>query len=79
MSEADTNPTYGCPKCGGQMERGGLRVEAPTVWGRVKETTIFGAKSVQIVAPLYTVDAYRCEQCGYLELYAVNQQGQNNG
>jgi len=61
------------------MERGGLRSDAVTVWGRVKETTIFGAKAVQIVAPLYTVDAYRCEPGDYLELYAVNQQGQNNG
>jgi hypothetical protein len=57
------------------MERGGLRSDAVTVWGRIKEETIFGVKAVQIVSPLYTVDAYRCEQCGYLELYAVNQQG----
>jgi predicted RNA-binding Zn-ribbon protein involved in translation (DUF1610 family) len=75
MSEADTNPTYGCPKCGGQMERGGIRGESSTVWGRVKETEIFGVKAVQMSAPYYIVDAYRCEQCGYVELYAVNQQG----
>ncbi len=75
MSETNANATHVCPKCEGQMERGGLRADTSTVWGRVKESTIFGAKSVQIVSPLYMVDAYRCEQCGYVELYAVKEQG----
>ena len=65
MEDRANTPSV-CPKCGGQMERGGLRAEASTVWGRLKEATIFGAKSVQIVSPLYTVEAYRCEQCGYV-------------
>ncbi len=69
------NDTHVCPKCGGQMERGGLRAESSTVWGRIKETSIFGVKAVQLVSPLYTVEAHRCEQCGYMELYAPREQG----
>ncbi len=63
-----------CPKCDGQMERGGLRGDKMSLWGHIKESTIFGVKVVEIVSPLYTVEAYRCEKCGYVELYAVNQQ-----
>ena len=73
MSEA--NATKGCPKCNGQMERGAIRADSSAVWGRIKETSIFGVKAVQMIAPYFTVDAYRCEQCGFVELYAVNQQG----
>lgn len=64
-----------CVKCGGQMERGGIRGDSSLMWGRIKETNIFGARSVQLVAPYFEVDAHRCEKCGYVELYAVKQQG----
>lgn len=63
-----------CPKCDGQMERGGLRGSKMSVWGAIKESTIFGVKVVDITSPLYMVEAHRCEKCGYVELYAVNQQ-----
>ena len=75
MSEANANESHSCPKCGGQMERGGIRGDNSTVWGRVKETNIFGAKAVQMSAPYFIVDAYCCEKCGFLELYAVREQG----
>ncbi len=63
-----------CPKCGGQMTLGGLRGDKMSVWGRIKESRLFGVNVVEIVSPIYSVEAYRCEKCGYLELYAVNQQ-----
>lgn len=64
-----------CVKCGGQMERGGIRGDSSLIWGHIKETSIFGAKAVQMIPPLFTVDAYRCEKCGFIELYAEKQQG----
>jgi len=64
-----------CPKCSGQMERGGLRADSSLVWGRIKETTIFGVKAVQMIPPAYVIDAYRCGNCGYLEMYASREQG----
>lgn len=64
-----------CPKCGGQMERGGLRGDSSLIWGRVKESTIFGVKATQMVGPTFSIEAHRCEKCGYVELYAPNTQG----
>jgi len=64
-----------CSKCGGQMERGGIRGDSSLVWGHIKESSIFGVKAIQMVGPMYSVEAHRCEKCGYIELYATNQQG----
>lgn len=64
-----------CPKCNGSMTRGGMRGDSTVQWGHLKEGSIFGVKTVQMIPPIYTVDAYRCDQCGYLELYATQEQG----
>ncbi len=74
MADINIDSTLICPKCGGKMERGGIRGDNSTVWGRVKETEIFGVKAVQMSAPYFIVDAYRCEKCGFLELYAAREQ-----
>jgi hypothetical protein len=73
--ETDKSATNVCPKCAGQMDRGGLRGDKMSVWGHIKESRIFGVDVVEIVSPLYAVEAYRCEQCGFIELYATKQQG----
>ncbi len=73
MNENNGNVIHTCPKCDGQMERGGLRGDKMSLWGHRKESTIFGVHVVDIGSPFYMVDAYRCEKCGYLELYAVNE------
>jgi len=49
-----------CPKCGGEMEMGYLR-DAP-YWRRGKNLLQLG------FGP--RVFAYRCKNCGYIELYA---------
>ena len=72
--ETNQDSTHVCPKCDGQMERGALRGSKISLWGRIKESRIFGVDVVDIVSPLYTVEAHRCEKCGYVELYAINQQ-----
>jgi len=48
-----------CPKCGGEMEAGYLR-DAP-YWRRGKSLLQLG------FGP--RVFAYRCKNCGYIELY----------
>ena len=63
-----------CPKCDGQMERGGLRGDKMSKWGHIKESRIFGVDVVDIASPFYAVEAHRCKQCGFIELYATQQQ-----
>lgn len=64
-----------CPKCNGTMTRGAVRDDNPVQWGVVKEGSIFGVQTLHVVPPIYMVDAYRCDECGYVELYAVRAQG----
>jgi hypothetical protein len=64
-----------CPKCNRQMTCGAVRDDNILQWGHVKEGSIFGVKTIHVIPPIYFVDAYRCDQCGYLELYATREQG----
>ena len=68
-----------CPKCNGQMIQGKLRGDTNVLWSQIKETKIFGVTAIQPVGTTYSVDAYRCEQCGYLESYATREAGNKNG
>ena len=57
-----------CPKCSGKMvkghiaDRGDMNLLAKQAWAEGNKPKI-GRKTKNVVA-------YRCEQCGYLELYA---------
>lgn len=64
-----------CPKCNGAMTRGAMRGDTTVLWSEIKESKIFGVTAVQSVGTVYNVDAYRCDQCGYVELYATRAQG----
>ncbi len=68
-----------CPKCGGEMEVGFLRdrsrgnLSQPAEWMEgVPERTWFG--SLKLGSTRYAVEAFRCEECGFLEQYAVGPQ-----
>jgi hypothetical protein len=62
-----------CPKCKGKMEQGFIPVESmQAVWKK-------GAEPRKGLFPLirtsqeFPVEAYRCEECGFLEFYAGNE------
>ena len=79
MTESNMNAVHVCPKCNGQMIQGKLRGDSTVLWSQIKESKIFGVTAIQTVGTTYTVDAYRCEQCAYLELYAAREAGNKNG
>ena len=61
-----------CPKCAGNMSPGILQKvgqygNSPYVWAPLNEPRfpLKGAPSAR-----RDIQAYRCEKCGYLELYA---------
>ena len=63
-----------CPKCNGVMVPGMLREtgqyggKSPYVWGPVDDVPFQLAKAPSTRADLAL---YRCEGCGYVELYAA--------
>ena len=74
-------PERKCPKCGGEMEVGFLRdrsgsnLSQPAEWMQgAPETTWLGRFKLgyrMAYITRYTVEAFRCEKCGFLEQYAV--------
>lgn len=69
------NDELRCPKCGGQFIQGGLHDDSSITWGQMSETKILGMKAVQMHPPFFTVVAFRCQQCSYVELYAPTVEG----
>lgn len=64
-----------CPKCGGEFVQGGLLEDSSIKWGMMSETKVLGMKAVKMSGPYFTVYAFRCQQCSYVELYAPKQEG----
>lgn len=66
-----------CPKCNGRMLRGfipdstyGAALLTGWVQGGARKRWLGGIKSFKGAVP---VGAFRCEACGYLELYARDE------
>jgi len=67
-----------CSKCGGNLEEGFIRDavpggSAPSAWyqGPLERSFWMGVKTVGRVH--YQVRTYRCNQCGFLESYALEK------
>ncbi len=72
-----------CPKCNGEMEEGGLQVDAPVAgpkvaaWIKIKgkdrpgiKVTAFPPGIEKTPSERYPLTVYRCQACGFLESYA---------
>jgi hypothetical protein len=71
-------PAPKCSKCGGDMKEGfvpevspnGSKIEAPLWVAGKPEFGFFGSIKVE-GKEQYTVRAFRCVKCGYMENYAL--------
>lgn len=70
--------TKPCPKCEGQMIYGRMRSKEDATnryWIAVKEESIFGRQALVEVGKGIPARAYRCQQCGFVEIYASDEGG----
>lgn len=75
-----TQSNVGCSKCGGELQsgflldRGDLEVRHPAVWvaGPPKKSLWMGTKIEG--REKFEIAAKRCVKCGYLELYALEEE-----
>jgi len=63
MNESNSSQTPVCPKCNGNMEPGQLM-------GFKFTSFISDSERKKIVGKGIRVTAYRCQNCGYCEIYA---------
>jgi predicted nucleic-acid-binding Zn-ribbon protein len=71
MDKKLTSPAILCPKCEGHMEPGRLMGLKFTSFAATSELK-------KIVGKTMRVTAYRCQNCGYCEIYAGGSPRQNN-
>lgn len=62
-----------CPKCDSQMVRGRVSDYNDIYWIALKEAKIFRKTSLVDDGKRITVQAYRCQQCGFVEIYASDE------
>jgi predicted nucleic-acid-binding Zn-ribbon protein len=68
--------TKTCPKCEGQMTYGRMRSKEDATthyWTALKEETIFGRRALVDDGKPFPARAYRCQQCGFVEVYASEE------
>ncbi len=76
-----STPSFTCTKCNGNMVKGFAADKSEEYYmklawvdGEPQQVTLFGIQGDNVkigTKPQRSVRGLRCEQCGYLELYAV--------
>jgi predicted nucleic-acid-binding Zn-ribbon protein len=71
MDKKASSPVYLCPKCEGYMERGRLMGLKFTNFAADPELNKISGKTIRVTV-------YRCQNCGYCEIYAGGTPQQDN-
>jgi predicted nucleic-acid-binding Zn-ribbon protein len=71
MDKRASSPIYLCPKCEGYMEKGRLMGLKFTSFAADSERNKISGKTIRVAA-------YRCQNCGYCEIYAGGSPQQDN-